>query len=242
MQSGAGEKRNGPRPSRPTLRKSRFAPNLAPAAAQPDEAGAAERQPPQRPQPGFQSAQQLTPPPDLQPAAQVHEKQQQPSRGFAKEVRFVAPPTKLPSPPAAAADDAGAPAFAGFQSRLPRLRATPAAAKSLAGRTPAAAAGSGAGVVHPAPETPPLLLWQVGGSDAAAATPQLGLSAANTRICTPGLALSTDVPHSAGSSSTTSTGEASLPGCCYSCCQGWCELSGFVTAVPKHFQCNRQRL
>ena len=212
VQSGAGEKRNGNRPSRPTLRKSRFAPNPAPAAAQQDGAKAAE-QLPQQPQPGLQSAQQLTPPPDLQPAAQLHRKQQQPSRCTAKEVRFIAPPTKLPSPPAAAADDIAPPAFAGFQSRLPRLKATPAATKPLAGRAPAAAAGSGAAAAQPVPETPTLLLWQVGGNAAPAATPQLGLSAASTRICTPGFALSTDVPHSAGSSGTLSSGETSFAIC-----------------------------
>ena len=212
VQSGAGEKRNGNRPSRPTLRKSRFAPNPAPAAAQPDEAGAAE-QLPQEPQPGLHSAQQLTPPPDPQPAAQLLKKQHQPSRSTAKVVRFIAPPTKLPSPPAAAADDIPPPAFAGFQSRLPRLKATPAAAKPVAGRAPAAAAASRAVAAQPGPETPPLFLWQVGGSAAPAATPQLGLSAASTRVCTPGFALSTDVPHSAGSSSTLSSGETSFARC-----------------------------
>lgn len=211
VQPRAGETRNGNRPSRPTLRKSRFAPNHASAAAHPDGAGAAE-QVPQQPQPGLQSAQQLTPPADLQPAAQLHKKQHQPSRSTANEVRFIAPPTKLPSPPAAAADDIPPPAFAGFPSRLPRLKATPAAAKPLAGRAPAAAAASRAAAAQPGPETPPLLLWQVGGSAAPAAMPQLGLSAASTRICTPGFALSTDVPHSAGSGSTTSTGETSSPG------------------------------
>lgn len=154
------------------------------------------------------ASRQPTPPAGHAPAAQSQPNQQ-------RQVRFVALPSKLPSPPAVPVAEASPP-FAGFQSRLPRPKATPAATKLASGKAASAANSSAADAVA-VPETPPLLLWQPdgGAAMAAAVTPQLqlqlqrqnpGQQRSGSRLSTPGFALSTEVPSSAASGSTESTG------------------------------------
>lgn len=208
MQAGAGEKGKQDRHGRPALRKSRFAPAedaAVPPAAEPAQADAQQQR---LPQSAHAAAQQQTPPPELEPVARLHQKQKHPEP-TEKQVRFVAPPSKLPSPPGAPADGSATPTFGGFHSRLPRYKATPAVVKSAVAK-PAANSTSAAAAQQAVPETPPLVLWQLGGGAAAAATPQLQQTGGSARVCTPGFALSSDVPSLSASDSTLSTGAGQI--------------------------------
>lgn len=192
LQQAAGPNRPpaADRFARPTLGKSRF----APAVAKPQGAEPARQASPQRP--AHPNQQQQAPP------AVVHRQQEQ-------KVRFIAPPSRLPSPPAAVvalnpnkpAEPAATPAFGGFQSRLPRPgRATPAVTKpaaSTAGATPAAALHGGT------PETPNVLLWRPGGAADMVTPPAQRLAAGEQTF-----ALFAEAPSSAASGDTPSTGAA----------------------------------